>query len=85
MSAKKIVLTVVLSIALAVGGAFGIYALSVNFAPTTITLDATKTYQTMNGFGASSAWIYQDIGALEDEEFKDRAIDMLYEIGRAHV
>ena len=78
MSAKKIVLTVVLSIALAVGGAFGIYALSVNFAPTTITLDATKTYQTMNGFGASSAWIYQDIGALEDEEFKDRAIDMLY-------
>ncbi|MDE7337087.1 MAG: hypothetical protein K2N32_03120, partial [Clostridia bacterium] len=78
MSGKKIALICAICIALTVGGALGIYALSVNFAPMTITLDTSRTYQTMNGFGASSAWIYQDLGNVEDSEFKNKAINMLY-------
>ncbi|MDE5548926.1 MAG: hypothetical protein K2J13_01600, partial [Clostridia bacterium] len=35
-------------------------------------------YQTMNGFGASSAWIYQDMGQKATVETKDQAIEMLY-------
>lgn len=72
------VIIAALCVAVLVGAWFGIYALAVNFGTTTITLNASKTYQTMNGFGASSAWIYQDMGTLEDGEFKDRAMEMLY-------
>ena len=38
-------------------------------------------YQTVEGFGASSAWIYQALGLVEDENFKNEAIDMLYGSG----
>ena len=32
----------------------------------------------LNGFGASSAWIYQDLGKAEHEEQADKALEMLY-------
>lgn len=61
-----------------VGGGFSIYALVENFGTSVVKIDVDKQYQTVEGFGASSAWIFQNLGILEDEEFKDRAIDMLY-------
>ena len=61
-----------------VGLVFGIYALAVTFSTTTVTLDTSKRYQTMQGFGASSAWIYQDLGAREDNNLKNSAMEMLY-------
>ncbi len=33
---------------------------------TQMTIDATTTYQTLDGFGASAAWWAQDIGGWED-------------------
>ena len=44
----------------------------------TAIVDTDKTYQTMEGFGASSAWTYQALGAIEDEEIKEQAMEMLY-------
>ena len=42
----------------------------------TAIVDTDKTYQTMEGFGASSAWTYQALGAIEDEEIKEQAMEM---------
>lgn len=78
MSKKIKILAAVICVAAIICAAFGAYALAVNFGETTITLDTSKTYQTINGLGASSAWIYQDLGKLDDEEFKDTAMQMLY-------
>ena len=75
---KKTAVIIILCIAIFVAAAFGVYALAVNFGTTTITLDTSKTYQTMNGFGASSAWIYQDLGARGEENIKETAMEMLY-------
>ena len=77
---KKLViaLAVVLSAAVALGAFFGIYSAAVIYGTTTITLDESKTYQTMEGFGASSAWIYQDFGKLDNPQIKEQAMEMLY-------
>lgn len=68
----------VVIVILALAFIFGIYALTVTFSTTAITLDASKRFQTMQGFGASSAWIYQDLGAQEDVNLKNTAMEMLY-------
>ena len=80
MKKKRVLKTIAcLTCAVAlVGCVLGIYSLAVVFGTTTISLDTSKRYQTMEGFGASSAWIYQDLGKLEDESFKDTAMEMLY-------
>ena len=81
MSRKKklvIALAVVLSVAVALGAFFGIYSAAVIYGTTTVTLDESKTYQTMEGFGASSAWIYQDFGKLDNPQIKEQAMEMLY-------
>ena len=77
---KKLViaLAVVLSVVVALGAFFGIYSAAVIYGTTTITLDESKTYQTMEGFGASSAWIYQDFGKLDNPQIKEQAMEMLY-------
>ena len=77
---KKLViaLAVVLSVAVALGAFFGIYSAAVIYGTTTVTLDESKTYQTMEGFGASSAWIYQDFGKLDNPQIKEQAMEMLY-------
>lgn len=56
---------------------FGAYALCMFLGETTITLDLNKRYQTIEGFGASSAWIYQDMYNLEPE-LQDEAMELLY-------
>ena len=73
-----ITLAVVLSVAVALGAFFGIYSAAVIYGTTTVTLDESKTYQTMEGFGASSAWIYQDFGKLDNPQIKEQAMEMLY-------
>lgn len=40
-------------------------------------LDITKTYQTIDGFGASGAWWAQDVGRWSDEQI-DRVTELLY-------
>lgn len=78
---KKKVLTVVACLVCAVvivGFALGIYAVAVINGATSITLDSSKRYQTMQGFGASSAWIYQQLGLEQDDNFKNTAMEMLY-------
>ena len=60
------------------GSAFGCYALGVNFAKTVITLNEEDTFQIMEGFGASSAWVYQALGIYDNEDLKDETIEMLY-------
>lgn len=56
---------------------FGSYTLCMFFGDTTITLDTGKRYQTTEGFGASSAWIYQDMYNLEPD-LQDEAMELLY-------
>ncbi|MDE7209007.1 MAG: hypothetical protein K2O31_03915 [Clostridia bacterium] len=73
----RITASVIIAI-LAICFVFGIYALAVTFSTTTIALDTSERYQTMQGFGASSAWIYQDLGAQEDVNLKNAAMEMLY-------
>lgn len=68
----------ILCSALLIGIAFGIYALCVTFSITNISIDTSKRFQTMRGFGASSAWVYQDLGASDDENLKNAAMEMLY-------
>ena len=56
---------------------FGAYTLCMFFGDTAITLNADKRYQTIEGFGASSAWIYQDMDNLEPE-LQDEVVELLY-------
>ena len=56
---------------------FGAYALCMFCGDTAITLDTEKRYQTVEGFGASSAWIYQDMYNLE-HALQDEAMELLY-------
>lgn len=56
---------------------FGIYYASVTLGKTTLKIDTSKNMQTMEGFGASSAWVYQELG-LEDSVSKNNAMQMLY-------
>lgn len=41
------------------------------------SIDDSITYQTMEGFGASSCWTYQRLG-LKDEDTKNQAIELLH-------
>ncbi len=43
-----------------------------------VELDTATSYQTLEGFGASSAWTYQDLGAIEDTATQKEIIEMLY-------
>jgi len=80
MGKKKIIIAVIAVVCtLALSGCgLGAYAIAVNYGETVINLDATVKYQTLQGFGASSAWVYQQLGAIDDSQFKDRAMEMLY-------
>ncbi len=42
----------------------GIFAVSALLGKTTLRIDTNEKLQTMQGFGASSAWVYQDLGLL---------------------
>ena len=68
----------ILVIALLTGITFGGYLLSVHFGLTGLKIRTDMTYQTVEGFGASSAWTYQNLGLIEDEDVKEDAIERLY-------
>ena len=61
-----------------IGTTLGGYALSVYFGVTGMKIRADMKYQTVEGFGASSAWTYQALGLIENEEIKEEAIEKLY-------
>ena len=63
---------------LVIGTTLGGYALSVYFGVTGMKIRADMKYQTVEGFGASSAWTYQALGLIENEEIKEEAIEKLY-------
>lgn len=76
---KRLIISLIAiaSVIVFVGVFLGVYALAVAFCETTITLDTTKKYQTFEGFGASSAWIYQDMDRLDASE-QDEVSELLY-------
>ena len=69
-----VVVTVVAFLAAVALSAYSIYA----FAPLKAVVDLDAEMQTMTGFGASSAWIYQSLGREGNEEAASRAVEMLY-------
>ena len=72
-SKKHVVVITIISfliISVIIGSAFGFYALGVTYGKTVITLDETRTYQVFQGFGASSAWVYQSFGLSENTKLK---------------
>lgn len=52
-------------------------ASSIAFLNKKTIIDTTKTYQTIDGFGASGAWWAQDVGRWNDEQI-DRVTELLY-------
>ena len=48
------------------------------YAPLKLTIDLGAEEQTLGGFGASSAWIYQRLGEPGYEQSAAKAIDLLY-------
>lgn len=72
------IIVVVLTV-LAFLAALGLSAYSIlAYAPLKATVRLDADVQTMTGFGASSAWIYQRLGEEGNEEAASRAIEMLY-------
>ena len=67
-----------LAVMLIIGATLGGYALSVHYGLTGLKIRFDSTYQTVEGFGASSAWTYQSLGLIEDEAVKEEAIEKLY-------
>ena len=63
---------------LVIGAVMGGYAVIVNYAVTGLRIRMDRQHQTVEGFGASSAWTYQYLGLIEDEEVKEEAIEKLY-------
>lgn len=72
----KIILISFAAAVFAVGIILSVYATAVQFAPIKITIDDTKKYQTMEGFGMSACWTFQDIG--KDENASKEAASLLY-------
>ena len=68
----------ILIVAIILGITFGGYLLSVHFGLTGLKIRTDMTYQTFEGFGASSAWTFQKLGLVENEEVKEDAIERLY-------
>lgn len=69
MNKKVVLITVICLVAaiLTVGLSLSAYALAVIFGTTTLKINPNVTYQTVKGFGGSSAWYYQAFGNLDDE------------------
>lgn len=57
--------------------ALSVYA-AVAYAPLRVNVDLNDEKQTLGGFGASSAWIYQELGKEGNEQEAAQAIEMLY-------
>lgn len=80
ISIKKVLKTTLICLVVAiilVSIILGIYYGVAYNADVTLTLDLTSKQQTIEGFGASSAWTYQSLGK-EDEATITQAMEMLY-------
>ena len=55
---------------------FSVYAAVVNLTAVKITLDSNVKFQTVEGFGMSAAWTFQDIGT--DNAAAEEVAEMLY-------
>ena len=69
-------LIIIFSVIFAGAAVFSTYLAVVNLAAVKITLDSTVKFQTMEGFGMSAAWTFQDIGT--DDAAAERLAEMLY-------
>lgn len=69
-------LIVFVSALFAASAAFSVYILCVEHLPVELKIDPNARYQTMEGFGMSAAWTFQDLG--DDEEACDIIAQKLY-------
>lgn len=73
----KVVGIVVAVLAIVTILALSIYSIAA-YAPLRVNVDLNAEQQTLGGFGASSAWIYQELGKAENAAEGEQAIEMLY-------
>lgn len=73
----KVVGIVVAVLAIVTILALSIYSIAA-YAPLRVNVDLSAEQQTLGGFGASSAWIYQELGKAENAAEGEQAIEMLY-------
>ncbi len=73
----KIVGITVAVLAVIVIISLSIYSIAA-YAPLRVNVDLDAERQTVEGFGASSAWIYQELGAEQYADDAAKAIEMLY-------
>ena len=59
------------------GYSFSGYIIALSQNEIQILINTEKEYQVINGFGASSAWTFQEIGKLSEKD-QDDIIDKLY-------
>lgn len=69
-------LVIVLSVLFLGAAIFSTYLAVVNLTAVKLKLDAGVRYQTMEGFGMSGAWTFQDVGA--DDEASEKTAQMLF-------
>lgn len=77
---KRILLKILYSFVLLVllgGLSFSGYIIALSQNEIQILINTEKEYQVINGFGASSAWTFQEIGKLSEKD-QDDIIDKLY-------
>ena len=76
-----IIISVVVLSAVCAGTVLALYSAIALAGGVRLTVARDKQYQTIRGFGASSAWWYQLMGAYQGDEadaFRQRAIDLVY-------
>lgn len=72
----KLALFIIAAIIFLAGLVLSVYAVSVQFAPLSLSINLSQTYQEMEGFGASGCWTFQEIG--RDEQATKNAAQLLY-------
>lgn len=71
----KLALCIIAAVIFAVGVILSVYTVSVQFSPLRLSIDEGETYQTMEGFGASGCWTFQEIG--KNERAAEKAAQLL--------
>lgn len=71
----KLALCIISAVIFSAGLVLSVYAVSVQFSPLRLSININKTYQTIEGFGASGCWTFQEIG--ESEKAAKNAAELL--------
>ncbi len=77
----KVLLIILLCVILSAGIFFSGYALFGLAGGLRLTVNTSKSFQTIEGFGASAAWWYQIMGAYDGinaDEFRNNVINLVY-------